>query len=307
MMWAKEVNYTFSRDAWRSALQKLAVLGPDERAAHPFVKAAQSIVGQRDEFLAAAVPRVCAYFPPDAKLDVPIYFTAFIPPRAFAMVGIVVNVAADYWKGNPANILNSVIHELGHVGYSRCRERRSERPLLPDAMYEMLESLQSEGICTYIGQQAVSAYPAPDEVDYRLLESSEDVTRLLTNVNGLLGMVGTVSDEELARRSWRTGVTNRAYYISGAHMSQVIDSRLGRDALIGSLTEGPAAFVDLYNSLVDHSRRIIVPDSETVRLREAAAARASWLRTLAGILAAFIVVVVAVGLWFRSRRMRSGS
>jgi hypothetical protein len=304
MMWAKDVNYDLSRDAWRRALEKLAALRPDEREAHPLLKVAEAIIARRDEFLAAALPRVCAYFPADARMDVPIYFTAYIPPRSFAKVGIVVNVAAAYWKANPDNILNSLVHELGHVGYSRCRERRGEKPLHPEAMYRMLESLQNEGICTYIGHEAVPAFPAPDEADYRLLESPDDVTRLLRKVNGLLAQVGRLDSGELARRSWREGVTNRAYYIAGAHMSGVIDTRLGRAALVGSLTEGPAAFASLYNSLVEQDRRIIVPDAETVRAREAAAARAAWLRTIAGLLATLCAGVI-LGVWLRRRHRRS--
>jgi hypothetical protein len=302
-MWARDVNYDFSRVAWRQAIEQIAALGPDEREAHPLLKVAEAIIARRDEFVAAALPRVCAYFPADARIDVPIYFTAYIPPRSFAKVGIVVNVAATYWKANPDNILNSLVHELGHVGYSRCRERRGEKPLYPEAMYQMLESLQNEGICTYIGHEALPAFPAPDEADYRLLESPGDVTRLLRTVNGLLAQVGTLDSGGLARRSWREGVTNRAYYIAGAHMSGVIDARLGREALVNSLTEGPAAFASLYNSLVEQDRRIIVPDAGTVREREAAAARAAWLRTVAGLFAV-LCVVVSLGVWLRSRRRR---
>jgi hypothetical protein len=58
---------------------------------------------------------VCSYLPADVNLDVPVHFTAFIPPRSMVTGGIVVNVAASYWNDNPDNILNNLVHETFHV------------------------------------------------------------------------------------------------------------------------------------------------------------------------------------------------
>ena len=109
-----------------------------------------------------------------------------------------------------------------------------------------------------MGYRAASDFPAPDELDYQLLENPDDVTRLFGEVNALFQAVGVVSDEELQQRSWRSGVTARGYYIVGAYMAQTIDSELGRDALIGTLETGPASFVTLYNSLAAEERKILV-------------------------------------------------
>ena len=125
----------------------------------------------------------------------------------------------------------------------------------------MLDALQNEGMATYVGYEAASLFPAPDEVDYRLLENPKDVARLLREVNDLFARVGTVSVEELHRLAWQKGVTDRGYYVVGAVMAQTIDSRLGRAALIGTLSQGPLSFVRTYNSLVRGEERVQIPAS----------------------------------------------
>lgn len=54
----------------------------DERSRTPLVRTTESIVQQQDAFLARAIPHVCSYLPADVNLDIPVHFTAFIPPRS---------------------------------------------------------------------------------------------------------------------------------------------------------------------------------------------------------------------------------
>ena len=173
--------------------------------------------------------------------------------------GVVINVSANYWNGDVRNIYNNLTHEIFHVGYSHTRPNRTESPLENEQLYQMLDALQNEGTATYVGYRASSLFPAPDEVDYQLLTNSKDVTRLFGEINDLFEQVGVVTDEDLQQLSWRTGVTRRGYYIVGARMAQIIETQLGREALIGSLADGPVSFVKLYNSLVTENRRISVP------------------------------------------------
>ena len=116
------------------------------------------------------------------------------------------------------------------MGYSRVREGRTEPPLEHEPLYGMLGQLQNEGTATYVAYQACEQIPAPDELDFRALDSPDEVTRALEEVNDLLGKVGTVSDERMGKLSWNVGVDGRAYYVAGAHMAATIDRVSGRDA-----------------------------------------------------------------------------
>ena len=257
--WSEGTGVRIPYMRWWTRVGEMAKLSEEDRSRHPLLLMTDSIVAMKDDFLIDAVPHVCSFLPDHIDFSIPVYFTAFVPPRSFVSGGIVINVSASYWKGNVENILNNLTHEIFHVGYSHMRRERTEAPLENTQLYGMLDYLQNEGIATYVGYEALPLFPAPDEVDYRLLENPDDVNRLLREVNDLFSQVGTVSDEELQRLSWQKGVTERGYYIVGAHMARAIDSKLGRTALIETISEGPLSFVTTYNSLAGEEERVQIP------------------------------------------------
>jgi hypothetical protein len=301
-MWADNVGYSISRSRWREEIQELADLSREERLSHPLLRMARRIIRNKDDFLVRAIPHICSFLPDSVDLSVPICFTAFVPPRAFAMGGLVFNVSASYWKGNPDNILNSLVHEVFHVGYSQLRSGRTETPLAHKQLYQMLDVLHNEGLATYVAYTAREEYPAPDEVDFRMLESPEEVRRQREEVNAIFREVGSKSQESLQRTSWEKGVEERAYYITGAHMAQVIDAHLGREALIGTLIRGPLSFVETYNTLVSIDRRVLFPSDEVIAARENEAEQGTVARDLLLGLGAILFAVSL--LWYILRRRR---
>jgi hypothetical protein len=171
---------------------------------------------------------------------------------------IVINIAADYWNNNADNILNVLVHEIFHVGYSYCRDMRTEGKLDNETLSGMLDNFQSEGVCTYIGYRALPLFPAPDEKDYKLLDDMAEVRRLLEDVNSVFSKVGEIPSEEIQKLAWEKCVIGRGYYVVGAFMCKVIEKQMGREALIETLTTGPVSFVKLYNSLVEDEMKVRV-------------------------------------------------
>jgi hypothetical protein len=51
----------------------------------------------------------------------------------------------------------------------------------------------------------------------------------------------------------------RGYYVVGAHMARTIEAKQGRDVLIGTIAQGPVAFLRTYNALVPAGERLVVP------------------------------------------------
>lgn len=255
-LWAKAVNYPIPYDEWRERIREWAEVPPDERKDHIFMENATRIIKGKEEFLRRAVPHLCSYLPEDASLDITVYFTAFIPSRAFAMGEIVINIAADYWKNNADNILNVLVHEIFHVGYSYCRDMRTEEKMDNETLYGMLDNFQSEGVCTYVGYRALPFFPAPDEKDYTLLDDMAEVRRLLKDVNFVFSEVDELPSEEVQKLAWEKCVIGRGYYVVGAYMCKVIEEKRGKEALIETLTTGPVSFVNLYNSLVEDEMKV---------------------------------------------------
>ena len=168
---------------------------------------------------------------------------------------IVINMTATYWNNNPDNILNTMVHELFHVGYSYCENLRGDNE--EGSLIDILRNIHSEGACTYIGYKAQDIFPAPDEKDYDMLNSTKDIQRHHKNVNEILSKIGTISGDELDKLSWDTGVMERSYYVTGAHMCRVIEENAGKDVFKKTLLDGPRAFFETYNSLLTDKEKLI--------------------------------------------------
>lgn len=260
--WAEAVNYEIDYGGWRERITDWSRLGVDERERHVFTRNTRKIVEGRNVFLEKAVPYLCGYLPDDVGLDIGVYFTAFIPPRAFAMGEIVFNVAADYWKNNPDNILNTLVHELYHVGFSNIHKKHGFEPP-DDPLTNVLSNVQSEGVATYVAYNAQHIFPAPDDKDFMMMDDSKVVDQCFQQTRDILSNVGSVPDDELRKLSWNVGVIGRAFYVAGAEMCNVIDAEKGREALIETIWRGPRCFFDTYNEIAEPGRRLIlqpVPD-----------------------------------------------
>ncbi len=252
--WIDQVKYPMDYDQWRKTVTEWSEVPEEKRLGMDFLRNAERIIEGRQVFIDKALPHVCSYLPDDANLDISVHFTAYVPPRAFAMGEIVINMTATYWNNNPDNILNTMVHELFHVGYSYCEELREKEE---GPLSDIIRNIHNEGVCTYIGYTAQDIFPAPDEKDYQMLDDKAEVRRHLENVNEILSKIGSLPEDELDKLSWDTGVIGRSYYVTGAHMCQVIEEKAGKDVFKQTLLDGPKSFFETYNGLGSESEKLI--------------------------------------------------
>jgi hypothetical protein len=257
--WAEMVNFDIPYDQWREKVTDWGALPSDQRTSHEFMRNARRIINAKDEFLAKALPHNCGFLPEGVDLSVTVQFTAFVPPFAFAYEDIVIDVASKYWKGNPEHILNLLVHEIFHVGYSFYRTIQNDKTLVDETIYKILDNIVCEGICTYVGYCALPVFPIAEECDYRMLDDMDEVRRLVVDTNMVLSRFGHIPESELNKLSWDKGVVGRAYYVSGSYICKTIDKQLGRQALIDGLSKGPISIIDTYNALVDESLQLHWP------------------------------------------------
>jgi hypothetical protein len=257
--WAEHVKYEISYEKWSKSIQEWANLPLEERENTEFMKVSQRILTVQDEFLGKVLPHNCAFLPAGVDLSVTIQFTAFVPPFAFAMEDLVIDVASKYWKGNPEHILNLLAHEIFHVGYSFYRTLQNEKDKVAEDLYNILDNIVNEGICTYVGYRALPILPVEGERDYSFLEDSNEVRRLFAETNAVLSQYGVLPAEDLQKLSWDKGVMGRAYYVTGAHMCKVIDGEKGREALIEVYSKGPISIIGLYNSIAEDDLKVVLP------------------------------------------------
>jgi hypothetical protein len=251
--WSKAVNHEIDYSDWRQRIEDWSKSTEDERRTSNLISITETVIGARRRFTRDAIPHMLSYLPDATPLNVGVYFTAFIPARAFATrAEIVFNVAAEYWKCNPDNILNTMVHEIFHIGYGYW-SGRDENLSLRDMIFR---DIQNEGSATYVAYAARRLFPAPDDKDFQMLEESGTVRQHLDQVNMILGSVGDKPEAAVRAWMWDIGVAGRAFYTVGAHMCRVIEEELGRDKLVSTLKSGPRVFVELYNGSVEPGLRL---------------------------------------------------
>lgn len=257
--WANNVNWEIDYDKWRASMTEWAQLSQEERQAHPLMEMTERLVASKATFNKLCLPHDRTFLPPGVDLSVTVQFTAFIPPFAFAMEDIVVDVASPYWI-SPNHVLNLMMHEVFHVGYGFYRDQQTEKGLVEASIYRILDNIANEGICTYVGYRALPIYPVEGERDYRMLADPSEVRRQIGETNQVFAQFGHLPEDELKKLSWDKGVMGRAYYVAGAYLCQVIDERTGRQALIEALSTGPLTMIARYNELVEPELRLLLPE-----------------------------------------------
>jgi len=254
--WHEASGTPIPHDAWRAALEQYASSPPGQRQA--LLAVVEGIEAEQQTFQRRARGHIASYLPPGAldRARPEIHLTTFAVPNAINLHDfLVINVHHPDFGGDPRRILHTLIHELFHSGYGACQPARTE-PGLAGTVYSLLETLQNEGMATYVAWRASDLYADPENRDYRMLEDPDEVRRLRGEINSLLAAGSKLDSAELRQRSWDRGVQRRAYYVVGAHMARVIERKAGRDGLAATVSAGPWSYVKAYNASVSENERI---------------------------------------------------
>jgi tetratricopeptide (TPR) repeat protein len=241
---------------WLSFLREQAAVPRGERKNHPAFKFLDILKGKKEAFYATALPHIRRFLPDNGlAFRSCVFLTAKTFPYAFMTSGnMVIDVLNPKLHQDADQIFNILTHETFHIGYGYNRYLRSEPALEDDFIYNtLLDSLQNEGMAVYMAFQAQSFFPAKNESDYRLLEDPGEVGKRIEGINRIFDLADrkTLSEVALRKQAWELGVNQRGYYIAGAKMARIIDEKLGRDALVRTVSDGPLSFIDRYNEVAE--------------------------------------------------------
>ncbi len=219
---------------------------------------AREVAEKIDYFHSTAIPYVSNFLPDADTMDftLTVYLTVYTGAYRFMMSNnLYIDVAHERWNGSSQNILNNLVMVVFDLGFLECRGTRTEKPL-DQKLYSLLEYLQSRGIATYVGYNALDKFPVEGVEYYDLLENESECTRLRNKLNDLFSEAKTMADKDLRKKAVEIGVRGYAYPVVGAHMAKTIEEKLGLDGLKTTITQGPLSFLKTYNRLVDDDKKI---------------------------------------------------
>jgi len=167
-------------------------------------------------------------------------------------------VTSNQWGSDENSALNEIIHELYHNGYEthqlQCplKDEMSTQQLLAHISWQ----LHNEGMATYVAYKAPHIFPKDNDKDYAMLENPSEVSRLLGNVKKLIRDVSTKLPTDVKEDVIKVGISERAFYVTGAHMARMINDKAGQNMLIESVIKGPKHFLEIYNAQTSPDEQI---------------------------------------------------
>ena len=257
-IWHHNISYPVPMEQWKGWMQALINTPIEERAKNTQLVASESMIQKAEEFNKKAFPYLCSFLPKDCpSINTTVYFTTAIMASGFQMGKSIVLYGANADKDN------MLIHELFHQGFDSFRKNIPVGNSHQDSLINQIYGgLQNEGMATYVGYKALKEFPRcrTDMLkdDYQMFENDEDVKALRNKMNELFKKAFTLGEKELKDALWQVGSIDRAYYVVGCFMARTIDEKLGRNALVETISSGPKSFLRTYNSLVD--RKLCVFD-----------------------------------------------
>jgi hypothetical protein len=166
-----------------------------------------------------------------------------------------INLVHPLFEGDLREIIFMSMHELHHVVYTSFNPffKMSDIRTLVDLNDMIKYCTHLEGLGVYVPLEArrragVFAHP-----DYAILVNESKRNECVREFFRIFHHLLDDGNRQLRDADWdvveKMTSGKRLWYITGAHMSEVIDKELGRETLNDTIRQGPDAFFRIYQDL----------------------------------------------------------
>lgn len=273
MGWHKNNRVPENREKFLNNLKTLASLTLAQRQQRPEYRIYQNLKAKSDDFVRVAVQQTEKYLPDNKNISEKstVYFTAFSVPYSMMTNGnMLVDISSKKWESGGADmILNLTVHEFFHVGYGYNRYYRLEDEYADTMQNRVVDALQNEGIATWVNYNTRDIFPC-DHEDLLMFENPAEIKAKFAMVQNIFKQHNKMTPDDYFKLAWDDGVMKRAYYVTGVYMASIIETRLGRGALVQTIKDGPISFIDTYNRVADENmklKRFAGPDPESFPIK----------------------------------------
>lgn len=164
-----------------------------------------------------------------------------------------INIGHEDFHKNPQELLFMSMHELHHVVYTAYN---SFFDLTQVHRYDQLSDVvkyctHMEGLAVYSTLEPRKSANVLNNRDYQLFLDEKARKKRVSEYFDILTNLEVRGDAPLQEEDWhvlgRMSNRNRLWYVTGAHMAQLIDDKLGHETLIDTIRMGPDYFFKLYH------------------------------------------------------------
>jgi len=205
-----------------------------------------------------SISEAADYLPSGALLETVLYLTIGYDIGVALANEASINLAHAHFAANPCEMWFYIVHELHHSGFQKyhplpmLRNIRTTRDLVDLIRY--LTTL--EGLAVHAARKwREDAEAMQADSDYLALLDEQRMASYEQDFFCLFNDLAKAEPRSLEDGDWsileRMSSGNRLWYRVGALMANRIEEELGRDAIVDTVLQGPAAFFDRYFELAD--------------------------------------------------------
>ncbi len=256
--WHEYERFPIDFEAWTNKVKEYAKVPLKDRKQNKYYVFATNILQEHEKFQKEALPHIMSFLPSNTKLNTTVFLVEETRTGGFAANGQLVIDVTKQSKNGINYALNTMVHEVFHVGYGYHRIRRTEIELEDFKLMRVIDLLQNEGMAVYTAYKATSIFPVDDKKnDYINLENESRIKELKDALNMFFYKAPDADQDIFFELQDSVGYNMGAYYVFGAYMAKTIDEKLGREQLTKTVSTGPRSFISTYNSCVDDEMKII--------------------------------------------------
>lgn len=211
-------------------------------------------IKSKDSDFYEAFDEITEYLPRNLKLDCKLYLMVGYDIGIVSKGNAFLNVGHPFYHKNKRELLYLSMHELHHVGYAYYHPIYSleEIKTTADLLRIIKHSTHLEGLAVYSPLKRRLREIGIVHEDYITIvtnheEKSKRVTEFFQILKDLEHTPERVITKEDLKLLKRMSGGPRLWYITGAHMAQTIDEKLGRDTLIQTIINGADNFFEVYS------------------------------------------------------------
>ena len=211
---------------------------------------------ENSDLYASCMDEVAEYLPKDLELECKLYTMVGYDMGIVSEGSAFLNIAHPFLKENPCELIFMAMHEVHHVGYNHYNPifSYSELERLSDLRDAVRYSTHLEGLAVYTPLRRRLETSCIIHEDYPALMDEEIAEQRRTQYFDLVKEFERIPDRKVTDDDFElfesmSAKGKRLCYVTGACMAKIIDEKLGREALIDTVSQGPDSFFDLYNSV----------------------------------------------------------
>ncbi|MHA1515559.1 MAG: DUF5700 domain-containing putative Zn-dependent protease [Candidatus Heimdallarchaeaceae archaeon] len=242
------------KDFWKKILERERNKGEEYVSE---IKSCMTYIENNSEALLEHVNKIYCYLPDDFVFDCTLYLHIGYDIGIVSEGDALLNVGNEIFHQNNRELIYFALHELHHVGFTHYNNLEISFSDIQtrDDFLKLIEKLTHlEGTATYAIKEMRERDNQLSFFDYEVLNNKEKRTETTKEYFKIYDSFRYTKRIPIEERDFETleimsGQNKRLWYITGAHMAEQIDKKLGREELNQTILDGSVKFFEKYFSL----------------------------------------------------------